>query len=355
MGYKVKIEPIGVELNCDESQTILEVCLRNGVWVPHACTHGTCGTCKSRILQGEVDFGLASNFALMDFEREEGYVLLCTSKPKSDLVIEADVEVEEGIEFYPVRDFLGKVIDIYECARDTRKIYIEIENDKISYLAGQYIQLHIPGTDQNRAYSIASKPLDGGNSVIELQIKKVPGGLGSRYIFDELKKGDFVKFTGPFGRFVLRKFYDNPILFLAGGTGLAPIKAMILEAIESGMKQEMYLFHGVRSTRDLYDQDIFLKIERENPNFHYIPALSEKLPEDEWDGELGFVHEVLERKFQKFSGFKAYISGPPPMVDACIKVLMRGRLFGEDIYVEKFFDEKDRVSGGSKVGTVSRI
>ncbi|CUU02108.1 phenol hydroxylase P5 protein [Candidatus Kryptobacter tengchongensis] len=355
MRYKIKIEPLGVEISCGEEQTILDACLRNGVWVPHACTHGTCGTCKSKVLKGEVDFGLASNFALMDFEREEGYALLCTAKPKSDIVIEADVEVEEGIEFYPVKDFVGKVIDIDDCARDTRKLFIEIVNDKIFYLAGQYIQLYIPGTDQNRAYSIASRPLGEGNSIIELQIKKVPGGLGSRYIFDELKQGDRVKFAGPFGRFVLRKNFDNPMLFLAGGTGLAPIKAMILDAIESGVKQEMYLFHGVRSTRDLYDQDVFSRIEQENSNFHYIPALSEKLPEDEWSGELGFVHEVLERKFQKFSGFKAYISGPPPMVDACIKVLMRGRLFAEDIYIEKFFNEKDRITGGSNVGVVSRI
>ncbi|MCS7228708.1 MAG: 2Fe-2S iron-sulfur cluster-binding protein [Candidatus Kryptonium sp.] len=355
MKYKVKIEPLGVEVTCDENQTILDACLRNGVWIPHACTHGTCGTCKSRIVEGEFDFGLASNFALMDFEREEGYALICTAKPKSDLIIEADVEIEEGIEFYPVKDFTGKVVKIYDCARDTRKLIIEIINDKIFYLAGQYIQLDIPGTGQNRAYSIASRPVADGNSMIELQIKKVPGGIGSKYVFEELKEGDTVKFAGPFGRFVLRKKFENPILFLAGGTGLAPIKAMILDAIESGLKQEMYLFHGVRSTRDLYDQDIFWEIERQNKNFHYIPALSEKLEEDEWDGELGFVHEVLERKFQKFAGFKAYISGPPPMVDACVKTLMRGRLFAEDIYVEKFFNEKDRITGGSKVGIVSRI
>ncbi len=355
MKYKVKIEPIGVEVSCDGNQTILDACLRNGVWVPHACTHGTCATCKSRIIEGEVDFGLASNFALMDFEREEGYVLLCTARPKTNLVIEADVEVEEGIEFYPVKDFTGKVVEILDCARDTRKIQIEIENDRIFYLAGQYIQLYIPGTEQNRAYSIASRPLKDGNSTIELHIRRVPGGLGSRYVFEELKEGDEVKFAGPFGRFIFRKNFDNPILFLAGGTGLAPIKAMILDAISNGLKQEMYLFHGVRSTRDLYDKDVFEEIEKENPNFHYIPALSEKLPEDEWNGELGFVHEVLERKFQKFSGFKAYISGPPPMVDACIKVLMRGRLFAEDIYTEKFFTEKDRIEGGSKVGIISRI
>ncbi len=355
MKYKVKIEPIGVELICDENQTILDACLRNGVWVPHACTHGTCATCKSKVVEGEIDFGLASNFALMDFEREEGYALLCCAKPRSDLVIEADVEVEDGLEFYPVKDFVGKVIEINDCARDTRKIYIEIKDDKILYLAGQYIQLYIPKTEQNRAYSIASRPLEGGNSVIELQIKRVSGGLGSKYIFEELKVGGEVKFAGPFGRFVLRKKFDNPILFLAGGTGLAPIKAMILDAIAEGFKQEMYLFHGVRSTRDLYDDDIFREIEKTNSNFHYIPALSEKLPEDDLDGEIGFVHEVLGRRFQKFSGFKAYISGPPPMVDACIKTLMQGRLFGEDIYIERFFTEKDRITGGSKVGVVSRI
>jgi phenol hydroxylase P5 protein len=355
MRYKVRIEPVDIEIECDENQTILDACLRSGVWIPHACTHGTCGTCKSMVVEGEVDHGLASNFALMDFEREEGYALLCCAKPRSDIVIEADVEVDEELEFFPVKDFTGVISEIDDCARDTRRIKIKISGDKIRYLAGQYIQLGIPGTDQTRAYSIASKPLDGGNPEIELQIRKVPGGLASKFIFEKMRKGDGIKFSGPFGNFVFRKYFDKPILFLAGGTGLAPIKAMILDAIESGFKQEMYLFHGVRSTRDLYDDDLFRGLESRMDNFHYIPALSEKLPEDEWDGEEGFVHEVLGRKFNKFTGFKAYISGPPPMVDACVKTLMKGRLFGEDIYIERFFTERDRLTGGSKVGIVTRI
>ncbi len=353
MKYKVKIEPIEVEVEVSQNQTILDACLRNGIWVPHACTHGTCGTCKSRVIEGEVDYGLASNFALMDFEREEGYVLLCTAKPKSDLVIEADVEVEEGIEFFPVRDFTGKVLNIDDCASDTRRLEIEIENDKINFLSGQYIQLEIPGTGQNRAFSIASKPEPDGNSVIELQIRRVPGGLASKYVFEELEVGDTVKFAGPFGRFVLRKHFNNPILFLAGGTGLAPIKSMILDAIGSGLKQDMYLFHGSRSKSHVYDYEFFKNLESENENFHYIPAIDKA--EEGWDGEVGFVHEVLECRFKRFEGFKAYVSGPPPMVDACVKTLMRGRLFSEDIYVEKFFTEKDRIIGGSKVGLISRI
>ncbi len=353
MKYKVKIEPLGVELGVDESQTILDACLRNGVWVPHACTHGTCATCKSKILEGEVDYGLASNFALMDFEREQGYVLLCTAKPKSDLVIEADIEVEEGVEFFPVKDFTGKVIRIEDCAVDTRRLIISIEVDRIKFLAGQYIQLDIPGTGQNRAFSIASRPEVDGNSEIELQIRRVPGGLASKYVFEDLKEGENVKFSGPFGRFFLRKNYENPILFLAGGTGLAPIKSMIIDALKSGLKQEMYLFHGSRSKSHVYDFEFFKDIEAEHKNFHYIPSVDNQ--EEGWEGEIGFVHEVLGRHFQKFEGFKAYISGPPPMVDACVKTLMRGRLFSEDIYVERFFTEKDRVTGGSKVGIISKI
>ncbi len=353
MKYKVKIEPIGVEVVCDENQTILDACLRNGIWVPHACTHGTCATCKSKVVEGEVDFGLASNFALMDFEREEGYALLCTAKPKSDLVIEADVEVEEGLEFSPVRDFVGEVIDIEDCAMDTRRVKIKIENNKIKFLAGQYIQLEIPGTGQNRAFSIASGPEADGNEEIELQIRRVPGGLASKYVFEDLKLKDKVKFAGPFGRFVLRKQFDNPILFLAGGTGLAPIKSMIIDALNSGLKQEIYLFHGSRSLKHVYDFEFFKEIESKFANFHYVPSIDN--PEEGWAGETGFVHEVLGKRFQKFEGFKAYVSGPPPMVDACIKTLMKGRLFAEDIYIERFFTEKDRITGGSKVGIVSRI
>ncbi|HEX2912095.1 MAG TPA: 2Fe-2S iron-sulfur cluster-binding protein [Chloroflexia bacterium] len=343
MSHKVVIEPLGREVVVAENQSILEACLRQGVWVPHACTHGTCGTCKAQILDGEVQHRGASEHALMEFEREDGKALLCSAYPITDLEVEADVEADPEAIFHPVRDFSATVEAIEEPARDVRRLILKLENGPIEFLPGQYIQVNVPqpnGETIKRCYSIASSPCNGSH--IELQIKRTPGGRAARYIFEELHEGSKVSFSGPYGFFFLRKQAHEPVIFLAGGTGLAPIKSMLRVATEEQLPRKMILIHGVRSQADLYDYEFFRKMERENPNFHYYPALSAREPGEAWDGEEGFVHDVLARVLPSFKGHKAYLCGPPLMVDACLTTLIRGRLFEDSIYCENFFNEQDK-------------
>ena len=342
MARKVTIEPLGREISVGENQTILDACLRQGIWLPHACAHGTCGTCKVQLLEGEVQQQGASEFALMDYEREEGMALICSAKPLTDVVLEADVEPDPEAVFHPVKDYTATIETIEEPARWVRRFILKLDNGPILFMPGQYVQVEVPQPNKpalKRCYSIASSPLEG--SRIELQIKYTPGGRAAPYIFEELREGSKVKFSGPYGFFFLRKLGHEPIIFLAGGTGLAPIKSMVRVATEEKLARRMTLIHGVHSQDDLYDYEFFREMERINPNFRYLPALSARNPEKEWIGEEGYVQDVLGR-LPSFKGHKAYLCGPPPMVDACLTTLMQGRLFEDSIYCENFFTEEDK-------------
>ena len=157
--HRITIEPVGRVVDCREDQTILDACLRAGVWVPHSCTHGTCATCKAEVLDGDVEHGASSSFALMDFERDEGRALLCCATPRSDVVIEADVDVDEDVPVHPVRDYTGTVLSIDDIAAETRRIMVELDRD-LAFNAGQYMSWQVPFVPGlTRTYSLANPPM----------------------------------------------------------------------------------------------------------------------------------------------------------------------------------------------------
>ncbi|HEX7661495.1 MAG TPA: 2Fe-2S iron-sulfur cluster binding domain-containing protein [Pseudonocardiaceae bacterium] len=340
----ITVEPLGVDVPCRADQTILDACLRHGVNVPHACTHGTCGTCKVEVLDGEVELGDASTFALLESERNEGKALICTATPSSDVTIEADIEQEEGVTFHAVRDFVGTVVEIDECAADIRRLRIDLDKD-IVFNAGQYVQVSIPGGagGVTRSWSMANPPEQPRQ--IELQIRRLVGGLGTDgWVFKDLAVGDTVNLSGPYGRFFFRDLRPEPAILIGGGTGLAPLKAMARHILETGAEQSLVLYHGARTRADIYDVDYFRQMESRYPErFSYRPALSD---EDAEGFGHGLITEVLEGDFETCRGHVAYLCGPPPMVEAALKSLMRRRLFPRDIYREDFFDTSDKATGG---------
>lgn len=339
--HTITVEPLGVEVPCRADQPILEACLRHGVNLPHACTHGTCGTCKVEVVDGTVDLGEASSFALLDSERSEGKALICTARPTSDVTIEADVDDEHGVVFHPVRDFAATVTLVEDCARDIRRLQLELDHE-IEFNPGQYVQVSIPGTGVIRSWSIASPPSE--QCRIELNIRRTPGGVATDgWVFAGLAEGDHVKLTGPYGRFFLRPTRDEPMLLIGGGTGLAPLKAIVRHMLESDAPQRMYLYHGARTRANLYDIDYFEELQRRSDGrLCYRPVLSEETS----DGfRHGNVTDALGDEFDTCAGHVAYLSGPPPMVDAALKMLMKKRLFPRDIYREDFFDERDKAAG----------
>lgn len=340
MSHNLTIEPLGEDIAVTEGQTILDACLRAGVYLPHACGHGLCGTCKTHLVEGEIDHGAASPFALMDFERDEGFVLACTARLKSDVTIEADVEEDPDARRIVVGDFEGEVNRLDDLTHDVMGVRLALVGDGIEFQAGQYVMVNLPGVDAPRAFSIANAPSEPNR--VELQVRRVPGGAGTAYVHDTLKGGDRVRFSGPYGRFVVRKSRGGPLLFLAGGTGVSSPRAMIRDLLEEGCTEPMTLVHGVRTEADLYGREEFEALVAKHPNFRYAPALSNE-PEDSGSaGERGFVHDVAKRLYGgAFEGNTAYLCGPPPMIEACIGALMQGRLFEKHIFTERFFTARD--------------
>jgi phenol hydroxylase P5 protein len=344
MSHELTIEPIGRTIEVEDGQTILDACLRAGIWLPHACCHGLCATCKVQVTDGDVEHGDASPFALMDFERDEGKTLACCATMQSDVTIEADIDEEPDAENIPIRDFIGTVSRIETLTPTIRGIWFSLDQP-IHFQAGQYVNLHLPvempdGSACARPFSIAGAPSSARE--IELNIRIVPGGLGTGYLHRDLRLGDTLKVTGPYGRFFVRKSTLKPMIFMAGGSGLSSPRSMILGLLEEGCGLPITLIYGQRSRAELYYHEEFLDLAARHDNFSYVPALSDAPDDGSWDGFRGFVHEAAKAHFDnRFAGHHAYLCGPPLMIDACITTLMQGRLFEQDIFTEIFLSAAD--------------
>lgn len=340
MSQQLTIEPLGATIEVEDGQTILDAALRQGIYLPHACGHGLCGTCKVHVSDGEVDHGAANPFALMDFERDEGKTLACCATLQSDATIEADIDEDPDARIIPVRDFATTVTDIQTLTPTIKAITLKLDGP-LDFQAGQYVQLRLPGVDGDRPFSIANSPGDvAARGVIELHVRIVAGGAGTAYLHQKLKVGDALTVSGPYGRFFVRESAQEPLLFMAGGSGLSSPRSMILDLLERGSTRPITLVYGQRNLAELYHDDEFKALAAKHPQFSYVPALSEDAAG--FDGAKGFVHEAAKAYFKdNFAGHKAYLCGPPPMIEACLTALMQGRLYERDIYTEKFITAAD--------------
>jgi phenol hydroxylase P5 protein len=343
MSYTLTIEPLGQRLALEEGQTLLDAALRAGIYLPHACCHGLCATCKVQVTDGEIEHGEASNFALMDYEREEGKCLACCATAQSDVTIEAEIDEEPDARNLPVHDFTGTVARIENLTPTIKGVWLTLDRP-MDFQAGQYVNLRIPGESAPRAFSIASAPQDAQR--IELNIRHVPGGRGTTWVHQQLRAGDAVQFSGPYGRFFARKSAHEQAglkyLFLAGGSGLSSPRSMILDLLAQACTSSITLVNGARSREELYHHGEFEALAQRHANFTYVPVLSAEPEGSGWRGARGFVHDAARRQFDNdFRGHKAYLCGPPAMIDACITTLMQGRLFERDIYTEKFISAAD--------------
>jgi len=300
------------------------------IFIPSACgSKATCGFCKVKALSGAGGILPTEEVYITREEREEGIRLACQVKVKQNV----EIFIPEFL--LGAEEFESKVVDLKDLTHDIKMVSMKILDSKIiNFRPGQYIQFKIPGTDEYRAYSVGSSPRT--KDKIELIIRLIPGGLCSTYVHKALEGSDHVTFTGPFGDFYLRDDSNSDIIAIGGGCGMAPIRSIIHHLAEKGMPRRLYYFFGARTKKDLFFTEELKKIEKKFPNFKYIPALSEPLRQDKWDGEVGFITQIAEKYIEQNREHEAYLCGPPPMIDAAIRVLTRKGVSPENIYYDKF-------------------
>lgn len=353
MGYQVTIEPTGEQIEVEEGQTILEAALRQGVWLPFACGHGTCATCKVQVLEGEADIGAASSFALMDMERDEGKVLACCAIPQSDMVIEADIDADPDFAGHPVEDYSAVVTALVDLSPTIKGLHLKLDRP-MAFQSGQYINLQLPGIEGSRAFSLANPPSRADE--VELHIRLVDGGVATQHIHQQLKVGDGVQVAGPYGQFFVRTSQPGGLIFIAGGSGLSSPQSMILDLLEQQDPRPIVLFQGARNRAELYNRELFEALAERHANFTYVPALSQAAEDRTWQGFNGYVHDAARAHFEgRFSSNKAYLCGPPPMIDAAVSCLMQGRLFERDIFMERFYSAADGAAPSTRSALFKRI
>jgi CDP-4-dehydro-6-deoxyglucose reductase len=332
MPYQVTIQPSGHRFTVNDDETILTAALREGFALPYGCRNGACGSCKGKVLEGELDYGQYQETALKPEEKAAGKALFCVGKPCSDLVIEAK-------EISAAKDIAAKTLPcrvqkLEQRADDVMVMQLKLPaNERLQYLAGQYLDFLLKD-GKRRSYSIANPPHD--DAFIELHLRHVPGGVFTDHVFSSMKEKDILRINGPLGSFFIREDSDKPMIFVAGGTGFGPIKAMLLHLFEEKSPRQMVLYWGARSLKDLYMAELPAQWQQEHANFRFIPVLSEPGPEDNWNGRIGFVHQAVLDDFKDLTGYQVYACGAPIMVDSARMSLTARGLPEDEFFADSF-------------------
>ena len=331
---KIDINEGEKELTVEGGSSLLSSLASNKIFIPSACGgKATCGMCKVKVMDGAGPLLPTEEPYLSQEERNDGVRLSCQVKIKNDIKISVPDEL------FNIREYQATITRITDMTHDIKEYRFEFdEGDEVKFKAGQYMQIESKPYGKikekaQRAYSISSVPSD--NKAFELIIRRVPGGLCTTYMHDHVKEGDKIRVTGPYGDFYARDDSDEYI-FMAGGSGLAPIKSIVEDVVEKGLDKKMIFFFGAVSKRDLYHIEYFTEVEKKYPNFKYVPALSSPAPEDNWEGETGLVTDVMKRHVDSGEGKHAYLCGSPGMINACINVLTSIDFKEELIYYDKF-------------------
>ncbi len=333
--HVVRFEPVGIEIEVDEDQTILRAAAEQGIMLMHGCKEGQCASCKSFILEGDdIEHDRYSTFALPDYEKEEGYTLLCRAHAYEDVTIELLNYDEEMIRSgLPIQQAVAEVVSNDHVTHDMRHLVLRlVEPAEVKFFPGQYMDIAVPGTGEVRSFSMANTSSRDG--LLEFVIKVYPDGLFSHFLDTRLAVGDRLELTGPFGVFTLREGEED-LVFIGGGAGMAPILSLLRSMAERGIRRKATFFYGARTRGDLCFEDELRAIAGKLPDFSYIPALSHESPA-EWDGETGLITDVVKRLASGLPGAHAYVCGPPPMVEAAVPLLQTLGVAEKRIYFDKF-------------------
>lgn len=329
---KVTIKNSGHTFEVRPSQTVLEAAIQAGINLPYGCRNGACGACKAAVVSGKVMHDDYQGSAMSDAELAAGTALLCCARPLEDLTIECR-EVG-GLAGIKPRVLPARLAKKEQLAHDVIALHLQLPaSERLQFKAGQYVEF-ILKDGKRRAFSIANAPHD--NDFLQLHIRIIPDGVFSQYLVNELVEKAILRLEAPFGSFFLREDTDEPIIFVAGGTGFAPVKGMIEHLLHHNTKREIILYRGARQLRDLYLHDLCEKWAALVPNITYIPVLSEATDADNWQGRTGLVHQAVLDDFKVLSGYQAYACGAPPMVDIAHQTFIQQGLQADAFFSDAF-------------------
>jgi Na+-transporting NADH:ubiquinone oxidoreductase subunit F len=319
-----------IEIPITENDTLLNTLGKQKIFVPSACGgKATCGLCKCKVTEGGGEVLATEEPFLSEKEKQEGVRLSCQVKVRDDISIELPMDQLNA------ESYTSKVVGLEELTYDIVLLRVQLIHPKeMHFKPGQYAQIKVPGLEIIRAYSIASNPKY--KDTLEFIVRYVPKGKATTFVHKALRVGDTVSLTGPYGDFYLQEDSNKDMICIAGGSGKAPIRSIVDYLKDQDMPRKVTYFFGARSKKDLYYTEEFKALEKEYPNFKYIPALSDPLEEDNWDGETGLITDVVDRLTGDLSNAEAYLCGSPGMIDACNKVLEKHDLPQEQCFYDKF-------------------
>jgi CDP-4-dehydro-6-deoxyglucose reductase/ferredoxin-NAD(P)+ reductase (naphthalene dioxygenase ferredoxin-specific) len=338
MNHTITIEGDPQAVSADDGETVLDALLRNGVGFAYSCQAGNCGTCKCEYVSGEIFELEYSEHALSQAERARNIVLACRTQVWSDVQIRR-LSAEEFV-MHPSRVMQCRVTQLAALTHDVYRLRLSIESGgPYTFSAGQFAKLQFAfAPDAPRDYSMANTPDEPG---LEFLVRVVPGGV-SEQIPSAVKVGDLVRISGPFGTAYLRERHTGPILAMAGGTGLGPIRSIVLAALKQGMTQPIHLYFGVRGERDVYGEAELRTLEARYPNLKVHVVLSEQ-PGAPFH-RAGMLSDAVAQDFSDLRGFHVYLAGPPAMVDAATEVVTRLGVAARDIHADAFYTTTEQAS-----------
>lgn len=330
MSFTVTLQASGKRFQVAAGETVLEAARRAHLALPYSCLAGVCGSCKATLIEGECIYPRNPPSALSATERLRHQALLCQAVPITDLIIAAR-EVASVADI-PLRRLTLKLLDKALLGTDIVKLTLQTaRGERLRRLPGQYLDVLLED-GKRRAFSIANAPHEGDQ--IELHVRHVAGGGFTSYVFEQMKPGALLKIEGPLGTFVPREDSERPLLFVAGGTGFAPVKALIEHFLHLGTRRPISLYWGARVADDLYLRGLPERWSRDVAGFRYVPVLSDAAGANGYRG--GFVHEAVLEDQPDLAGFDLYMSGPPTMIDAGRRAFVQAGLPEERLYYDSF-------------------
>jgi CDP-4-dehydro-6-deoxyglucose reductase len=328
---RVVLVPTGPEFSAAPGEPVLTAALRAGLNLPHSCKGGHCASCLARVLSGRVDYPQPRPAGITDDEIRDGMALLCQARALEDLRVEArEVRPAPDVE---VKSLPCRVDKLARLADDVMAVTLRLPAvETLHFLPGQYVDVILSG-GRRRSFSLASTPADGP---LEIHVRRASRDGFTGQVFDSLQPGALLRIEGPLGQFWLRLESPRPVLMIGGGTGYAPLRAMLRQLLASGDRRAVTLYWGARTRGDLYDHEWLERLASARDAFRYVPVLSHALPADEPSLRRGWVHEAALADLPALAGFDVYAAGPPAMIDAIRASFAAHGLPREQLWFDSF-------------------